>query len=94
MAPEGLIIDRSKSQHEIDTQIDQLVGGLQKTECSGGIPELEGDGDQYSEGLGDVLTGNEKLDHPTPQMYARGGEVKEERPIRKEENKQSPWKLN
>ena len=61
---EGLIIGRSKSQQEIDTQIDQLAEEFQKTECSGGIPELESDGGQYSEGFGDVFPVSEKLERP------------------------------
>ena len=32
----GLIIDRSKSQQEIDTHIDQLAEEFQKAECPGG----------------------------------------------------------
>ena len=89
---EGLIIDRPKSQQEIDTQIDQLDGGFQKTECSEEMPELEGDGDRYSEGLGDVLPGNENMDHPIPQMFEWGGEEKEERPKKKRRGNQIPWK--
>ena len=33
---EGLSIDRSKSQQEIDTGVDQLDGEFQKAEGSGG----------------------------------------------------------
>ena len=54
---EGPIIDRAKSQQEIDTRIDQLDGRFRKTGCSGEIDALERDGSQYSEGLGDVLPG-------------------------------------
>ena len=54
---EGLIADRSKSQQEIDTQIDQLNGEFWKTECSEKIPALAREGSQYSEGLGDMLPG-------------------------------------
>ena len=32
----GLIIDRSKYQQEMDTQIDQLAEDVQKAECHGG----------------------------------------------------------
>ena len=39
-----LIIDREKSQQEIDTQLDQLAEEFQKAECYGVIPELERDG--------------------------------------------------
>ena len=74
-----MIIDRSGYQKEIDTQIDQSDGRFQKTECSEEIHELESDGDQYSEGLGDVLPGNEKMDRPIPQMCEWSGEEKEER---------------
>ena len=51
-------------QREIDTQIDQLDGGISEE-----ISELERDGYQYSEGLGDVLPVNEKLDRPIPQTF-------------------------
>ena len=69
------------SQQEIDTQIDQLDGKFQKPECSEEISELARDGDQYSEGLGDVLPGNEKLDHTIPKTFE--WEEKEERPEKK-----------
>ena len=86
----GLIIDRSKSQQEIDARVDQLAGGFQKTERPEETPELERDGDQYSEGLGDVSPGNANLDRPIPQMFAWGRTA----PKRKAEKKQTPWKLN
>ena len=69
-----MIIDRSKSQQEIDTRIDQLDGEFQKAERSAEIPELVREGGQYSEGLGDVLTGNEKLDRAHSEMSEWGGE--------------------
>ena len=52
---EGLIFDRSKSQQEIDTRIDQLDGEFQKAECHGEIPELDIEWGRYSEGLGEML---------------------------------------
>ena len=64
------------SQQEIDTQIDQLDGKFQKPECSEEISELARDGDQYSEGLGDVLPGNEKMGRAIPKLFERGGEEK------------------
>ena len=77
---EGLIIDRSKSQQVINTRTDQLDEEFQKEESSEEIPELESDGDQYSEGLGDVLPGNEKLGRPIPKTFERWETGKEERP--------------
>ena len=79
---EGLIIDRSKSQQVINTRTDQLDEEFQKEESSEEIPELESDGDQYSEGLGDVLPGNEKLDPPHSKMLGWCEKEKEERPKR------------
>ena len=79
----GPIIDRAKSQHEIDTQIDQLAGEFQKTERSAGISEVARDGDQYSEGLGDVLPGNEKMGHPIPNTSEWEAKGKEELPQKK-----------
>ena len=71
----GLIIDRSKSQQEIDTQIDQLDEGFQKAEGSEEIPGLESEWDQYIEGSGGVSPESEKLDHPIPKCRSvMGGE--------------------
>ena len=53
-----------------------MGGGFQKTGYSEEIPELERDGDQYSEGLGDVLPGNEKMGRAIPKLFERGGEEK------------------
>ena len=61
-----MIVDRSKSQQEIDTQIDQLDEEFQKAECSDGIPELVREGDQYSDGVGDVLPERERQAGSTP----------------------------
>ena len=82
-----MIIGRSKSQGENDTRIDQLADELQKTECSEEIPELGSDGDQYSEGLGDVLPGSEKLDLPHSKMSEWGEKEKGERPKKKRREK-------
>ena len=46
------------------------------SECSEGIPALERDGDQYSDGLGDVLPGDEELGRPHSEMSEWGGEEK------------------
>ena len=50
-----MIIGRSRSQQEVDTQIDRLADEFQKTESSDGIHELERDGDRNPEGLGEVF---------------------------------------
>ena len=79
-----MIICRSKSQQEIDTQIDKLADAFLKEECSGEIPELERDGGQYYEGLGDVLPANAKMDHPHSKMSDRDGGKKRNVPKRGE----------
>ena len=50
----GPISDRSKTQEEIDSQIDVSAKGFQKLESSEG--DREGD-NQFYEGEGDVLPG-------------------------------------
>ena len=89
-----MIIDRPKYQQGGDTQIDQLAEEFQKTECSEETTELERHGGQYSEEMGDVFQGNEKMDRPIPKMYEWDGGEGEERPERKEEKKKIHWKLN
>ena len=91
---EGLIIDRSKSQQEIDAQIDQLDEEFQRAECSEGIPELGSDGDQYSNGLGDVLPAGGKMGRPHYKMLERCEKAKRNDPKRRGGKKKSPWKLN
>ena len=87
----GSIIDRAKSQHEIDTQIDQLDGEFQKTTRSEEISELERDGDQYSEGFGgDLLQVNEKLVLPVPQAPEWETKEKMKAPKRKGWQKKIP----
>ena len=88
----GSIVDRLKSQHEIDTQIDKLDEEFQPAECSDEIPELESEGGQYSDGLGDLLPGSGKLGRPHSKMLA--GKKKGNDPKRREEKNQSQWKLN
>ena len=85
---EGLIIDRSKSQQEIHTQIDQLAVEFQKAEGSEEILELESDGGQYFEAFGDVSPGSEKLGRPHSKLSEWGGEEKEERAKRREGKEQ------
>ena len=77
---EGLIIDRSKSQQEIHTQIDQLAVEFQKAEGSEEILELESDGGQYFEAFGDVSPGSEKLGRPHSKMTERGEKEKKNDP--------------
>ena len=65
----GLIIDRAKSQQEIDTQIDRLADGFRTKESSDGIHELGRDGSHNSGGLGAIQPEGEYLDHhPIPQV--------------------------
>ena len=75
-----MIIDLPKSHREIDPQIDQSDEEFQKTVCPAEIPELERDGDQNSEGLGDVLPGSEKLGRPHSKMTERGEKEKKNDP--------------
>ena len=63
-----MIIGRSKYQQEIDAQVDQLDEEFQQAEGYGEIPEVDGEWDHYSEGMGDVLPGSDKMDHPHPKM--------------------------
>ena len=59
------------------------------------IRELERDADRNSDGLGEIWTDGEYLDHhPIPQVLGGDEKGKEERPIRKEEGDQNIWKLN
>ena len=60
-----MIIDRSKSQQEIDTQIDQLDKEFQKAEGDEEIPELGSESDQYYDGFGGRFAGGRK-DGPPP----------------------------
>ena len=80
---EGLIIDRSKSQQEIDIQIVQLGEVFQKTECSEEIPELERDGDQYSGDWAMCCRGMKSWVPPIPQMYEGMGMKKRNGPKEK-----------
>ena len=90
-----MIIDRSKSQQDIGTQIDRLGGEFQKKERSGEIHELERYRDQNSGGMGEMLPVGEYLGHrPIPQVAGGGEKEKEERLKRKEGKNQTLWKLN
>ena len=64
----GLIIDRSKTHAEIDSQIDVSAEEFRKLDNSDGIQEEES---QFCEGGGDVLSEGGKLDHPHPEMLDR-----------------------
>ena len=89
---EGSIIGRSKSQQEIDTQIDQSGEEFQKAECYGGIPELDSEWDQYSEGPGEMLPGwGRGLEiWIAPFQNVGAGRRKEERPKRKRDGE---WEI-
>ena len=67
-----MIIGRSKSQQEIDTQIDRLADEFQKTESADGSHELERDGDRNPAGLGEVFPEEEKMGRPIPKVFGRG----------------------
>ena len=56
----GLIVGRSESHQEIDTQIDRLAGGFRKKGSS--------------EELGEMLPGDEYLERrPTPKVSGKDG---------------------
>ena len=85
----GLIIGRSKSQQEIDAQIDQSDEVFRQAEGYEEIHELESEGDQYFEGFADVSPLGEKLDPPIPKCrIGMGG--KRNDPQGKEEKDQIP----
>ena len=70
---EGLVVDLSKSQQGIDTQIDRLAGEFRKNESPDGIHELERDCGRNSGGLGGILPGDEyRGHHPIPHVAGEG----------------------
>ena len=81
-----------KSQYALDTRIDQSAGKFQKTECSEEIDELGRDGDQYSEGLGNVLPGNEIWVAPFRKRLSGGG-GEEDRPEKKRRATSNPLEV-
>ena len=88
----GLIIDRSKSQCGIESQIDILAGGFRKVGNSKGIPE---GASRFSDGEGYFLPngGNSKgyvLPGRVDSLLEWGGKEKEERPKRKRRGKAKP----
>ena len=63
-----MIIDRSESQREIDTQIDRLDGEFQKNASAAESHELERAAFQNSGDWGEMLPGHEYMDsHPIPK---------------------------
>ena len=86
----GLIVDRSKSQQEIDTQTDRLSGEFRKTESSDGIHEFGRDGNRNPEGLGEVFPEEEKLDLTIAQVSGWVGRQKKNDPKEREQKRQSP----
>ena len=67
----GFTIDRSKSQQEIDTQVDRLAGEFQVKESFEEIHELERDGGGNYGGLREMLPVDQYLDRP-PFRKLRG----------------------
>ena len=64
-----MIIGGSKSQQEIDTQIDRLGDEFLKQESSDGIHELERGGMSKFRDYGGIWTGGEYMDHhPIPKV--------------------------
>ena len=86
----GLIIDRSQYQQDIDTQIDQLDGELQKAGGSAEIPELESAGGQYFVGFGYVSPGRENLDRLHSEKLESDEQEKRNYPKGKTEKDQNP----
>ena len=66
---EGWIVDRPKSQQEMGTQIDRLDDEFPNGAISGGIHELERDGDKNYGRLRGIWPGGEYLGrHPIPKV--------------------------
>ena len=61
-----MIIDRSKTQEAIASQIDVSVKEFQQLES---LEEIQEEENQSYEGDGDVLTEGEKLGHPPSEMF-------------------------
>ena len=59
----------------------------------GGIPELESEGGQYSDGLGEMLPGSEKLGRHHSKMPDWGEQGKEERPKKKRRERANPLEV-
>ena len=73
------VTDRTKSQQEIDTQLDRSDGGFQKNESSGGSRKLEREEYQDDEALGGNDTGGRKPDGEGSATNYKNGKRKEER---------------
>ena len=58
-----------------------------------GIPELESERDQYSEGLGEMFPLREKLDRPHSKMSEWGEKEKAERPNKKRRERPNPLEV-
>ena len=85
-----MIDDRSKSQQEIDTRIDQLDEAFRKAEGTGEIHALESEWGQYFEGFWDVSPESEKLGPPIPKCWSGVRRKKRNDPKGKEEKEQIP----
>ena len=102
----GLIIDRSKSQQEVETQIDRLSDEFQKKNKNkkkkkqknarpGEIRELERDVGRNSGGLGEMFQDDEYLDRrPIPKCAGVDEKEKRNDPKEEEEKKQNLSKSN
>ena len=90
-----MIVDWSKSQQEIDTQIDRLADEFRKNESSDEIHELERDGGRNSGGSGEMMPGGEYMDHrPIPQVYGQDEQGKRNDPKEKKQKKKIKSKIS
>ena len=83
----GLIIDRSKMQEEIDSQIEVSAKEFRKLESSGGNQE---DGNQFYEGDGMFCRRKENWATPSLEQWKSTMQKQWEDPKRNEEKGQSP----
>ena len=91
----GFVVDRSKSQQEIETQIDRLADEFRKKASSDEIHEKERDGDQNYGGLGEIAPDDEYMGRRHIPKVA-GDDEKEKMigPKEEEEKKQNLSKSN
>ena len=87
-----MIVDQSKTQVEIGSQIDVSAKEFQKLENPDGIQE---EGNQFYEGgWGDILTAGGKMGHPHSEMFDAAKQKERNDPKRRGGERRNPWKLN
>ena len=76
------IIERSKSPHEIDTEIDRISGGFQQNESSEESYELEREEYRNYGGWEDIMSASENSDRRHIPSSGEVSKEEEERPIK------------